>query len=162
MRAVTLWSPWSHAVVHGSKDVENRKALLPPPELLAEIRPFFAIHAGLSYGMLGFSFPEGAQVPPREECAAGAIIGVARVLGALDMRRPQPRVLGPTPEAASMRSPEYMRILDMDQRSWWLGPIGWLLADRIAIDPIPCKGHLGCWTVPPDIEARIMDVLARR
>ncbi len=141
MRAVTLMQPWGHAVVHGTKNIENRKTLMPSAELLAEPRPLFAIHAGLRYSMLGYSFPEGQPVPSRDDCTFGAVIGVARVAGVLDSRK------------------EVVHIWALPDNEWWLGPIGWLLADRMAIKPVPCKGHLSCWTLPADVEEKVLGQL---
>jgi len=39
---------------------------------------------------------------------------------------------------------------------WAFGPWCWLLADPIELpEPIPCKGSLGLWEVPEEIERRI-------
>lgn len=37
------------------------------------------------------------------------------------------------------------------------GPIGWVLADVIALpEPVPCRGAQGLWTLPDDVERRVM------
>lgn len=162
MRALTLWQPWADAVVRGGKDVENRRNLLPPADLLTPAppwpeeetnRPLLAIHASQTYSMGAWSFPPGAEVPRRDEVALGAVIGVARVRGALDLRVPsRPRVVG----AESLDRRAYSALASLSESRWWLGPIGWLLADRRALRrPVPCPGRLGCWRLPADVEAEV-------
>lgn len=168
MRALTLKQPWASAIVRkvDPKLVENRTTLLPPAELLEFARPYFAIHAGLSYD-LAWPFPQDALVPPPEDCPLGAVIGVARVPGALDTRGPRRRVLGcdAVPPIFRPKDPTWRRIDALESTRWWLGPIGWLLTDIVAIEPVPCRGQLGCWTLPPAVEAEVrtrLDVVRAR
>ncbi len=43
-----------------------------------------------------------------------------------------------------------------DQRKWWAGPVGWVLVDVYAlVEPVPCRGFQGFWTLPPDVEAAV-------
>lgn len=158
MRAVTCWQPWAHEMAHGTKNIENRKNLLPPAELLTPspgelVRPVFGIHAGLSYSMGSWSFPQSIVVPKKAEVKYGAMIGLARVVGALDLRVPsRPRVLG----VDGALFDRHGAVVGMDRLQWWLGPIGWLLTAREPLRrPVPCKGALGCWRVPPDVEADV-------
>lgn len=39
------------------------------------------------------------------------------------------------------------------QRAWWFGGFALVLADVVEIEPVPCKGALGLWRVPEQIEA---------
>lgn len=40
---------------------------------------------------------------------------------------------------------------------WWFGPWGWRVSHVVEFDaPIPCKGKQGLWTVPVDIEQRLL------
>ncbi len=39
---------------------------------------------------------------------------------------------------------------------WFQGPVGWLLTDFKQLpEPIPCKGALGLWRVPEEIERQL-------
>lgn len=68
-----------------------------------------------------------------------ALLGSVRLLGVVHSDGSYLGCPELTPElAAAARASE-----------WWLGPIGWVLADPIALDtPIPIPGKLGLWHVP--------------
>lgn len=131
-------------VAVGPKRVENRTNL-PPRALLGE---FVAIHAGLGYDEV--EWPGGIE-PPRKAEAPTGIVGIARLVGALDRRmapsgmRRRAVLVSRREEADAVR-----RLTYLDRDPWWQGPVGWLLDDVIAIDPVPCRGSLGVWRVPDD------------
>lgn len=167
MRAISLLQPWASQVFDrfDPKNIENRNRLQPPLELLVEPRPYLAIHASLGYDKeIGkkWSFPKGATVPGPAMCPRGAIIGVVRVRGSLDNRGGRYRnVRGIDPLLTPATDPRARELLDMDQQRWWLGPIGWLFFDGVGIrNPVPCKGSLGVWTVPADVEVVVCSRLA--
>ena len=153
MRGLTFWRPWSDAIVRGPKRVENRS--WPPPERM--LGKIIAIHAGKKYDKGDWPMPEGYSAPSPGDSPEG-IVGVARILGALDARgrehtgfAPKRRILqslavdGDAGELAR-------RLYELDDDPWWAGPCGWLLDDVVAIDPVPVKGAMGLWTLPPDVE----------
>jgi len=46
---------------------------------------------------------------------------------------------------------------------WFTGPYGYVLENpRELPEPIPCKGQLGFWNVPPEIEAQIQKQLGEQ
>lgn len=50
--------------------------------------------------------------------------------------------------------------LAQDQRRWFFGPVGYVLRDVIALPtPVQCKGALGFWTLPADVEANVREQL---
>lgn len=185
MRAITLWQPWASQIFDPvePKDVENRSTLRAPEALWETVwappnpprpgvinintgqRPFFAIHAGLRYdlapGMLargaevdGWPFPAGVRVPERSECPLGAVIGVVRLRHGWDSRTHT--TFGVDDPPAGTFDAQAMPL-----SRWWLGPIGWRLKDAIKLsEPVPCRGMLGCWTLPPDVEALVRVQLA--
>ncbi len=121
MKALTLWRPWSDAIVRGPKRVENRP-WCPYPGTLGTI---IAIHAGQKYGFGNWDLPEGYE-PPSKASSPMGIVGVARVVGYLD-RRAGIRVS----VASCERLASDVHVLDRDP--WWLGPVGWLLEDVVAL-----------------------------
>ena len=146
MRALTLWQPWAHAILHCGKRVENRP--WPPP--YTTIGEVIAIHAGARYEANGWSFPTGVVVPPKGTVPQRAIVGAARVLGFLDLRGLYRQCVGCADAHA------------LDGDPWWAGPVGWLLGDVVALaEPVPCKGALGLWRLPPDVEAAVQRELRR-
>lgn len=154
MRALTLWRPWSDAIVHGSKRVENRP--LPPPRKL--IGTVVAIHAGKRYEAGEWSMPDG-YAPPSEEQSPKGIVGVARVVGALDLREGRGptgrRIWKPSATLWTMTDAHRRRLERLDDDPWWAGPVGILLDEVTPIPPVFCRGHQGWWTVPETTAARV-------
>lgn len=126
IKGLTLIRPWAWAIVHASKRVENRTW---KPSLT--VGDWIAIHAGSKWSRADADWIADTfcySVPPKEEQPSGMIIGVARYAGfKLDSENP-----------------------------WFFGPIGWLLTDVQAIDPIPHKGALGLWDLQPEALAMVM------
>jgi hypothetical protein len=150
--ALTLLRPWDRAILYGNKRVENRTWPCPPS---ARGKPI-ALHAGQTYDEDGAQWmhrkklfdPYAAQVlfnPHAEHrIAIGCIVGVATVAAVAGVRDVLPHHL----------TEHQKRIL---ASRWFMGPYGWLLADVRALrEPVPCKGHQRLWTVPPDVERRVM------
>lgn len=154
LRALTIIQPWAELIVRGPKRVENR-GWEPPRSLVGA---YLAIHAGKALdwdcwggaaataraaGLLG-TLPviDGGIALGRPErgdrfargrekdyalsaCPYGAIVGVARVAG--------------VETTAPAGDP------------WWFGPVGWRLADVVAIDPLHCNGAQGLWVPSPEV-----------
>lgn len=146
MKALTVWRPWSDAIVRGPKRVENRT--WPPFVVGGRI----AIHAGKRYQDLDnaseWPWPAGF-VPPHEVDSPTGIVGVARLVGALDVRHGR-RYLQRADDA------DRARLDALDRDPWWAGPVGWLLDDVVAIEPVPCRGAMGLWTVPAAVAAEVV------
>jgi hypothetical protein len=117
--ALSVRQPWAWAIVHGSKDVENRsKAAIDK----GNMKPGrIAIHA--SQGMTrdeyehaaAFMTRIGVNCPRPDELVRGGIIGAVTV----------------TQFVRNHASP------------WFFGPQGLVLADKEAFEPVPCLGALG-------------------
>ena len=151
MKALTLWRPWSDAIVHGPKRVENRP-WAPHADVVGEL---IAIHAGRRYddldGAAEWPWP-GGYVPPHPSDSPTGIVGVARVVGALDTRHGR--------YLQRRHDRDLARLAALDRDPWWAGPVGWLLDDVVALpEPIPHPGSLGLWRVPPAKVELILDAL---
>lgn len=156
MHAATVWRPWDQPLAVGAKPIENRPKP-PPRKLLGEV---IAIHAGKHYDY------DGAEAIKRrgfvlDPWAPGmAVVGVARIAGWLD-RRPEKIVDGEgliasaTALDPAVARAQFERLQKLDTEEWWMGPVGILLVDAVAIRPVPCRGAQGWWTVPADIEAKV-------
>ena len=145
MKALTLWPEWAWAICHLGKNVENRSWVIPPG--------LYALHAGKRFGGRG-QHPRDKQYAvdvlfrnARSECLTdeqidrlyklkpdaipfGSIVGVIRVTG-------------------------HTHPKDMTVRVGWYD--GNAIANHLELthtlpNPIPCKGALGLWTVPIDIQ----------
>jgi hypothetical protein len=148
LRALTLWRPWDEPVACGAKPIENRP--WPPPRKMVGER--IAIHAGKVYDddAAAFIRERGYELRPRAESdsvRAGAIVGVARIVGYATMQEGRP-LFGEDAE-------RWERIVTS---TWFFGPYGWLLEDAVAITPVPCRGAQGLWPV----ESRVADEVLRR
>ena len=127
IRGLTLIRPWAWAVAYAGKDVENRT--WEPPR--AMVGGFLAIHAGKKWdedAAQGMRFDLGIDVPEEEDHPSGVIVAVARLAGV------QHEAFG---------------------NQWFCGPVGWQLRDVVRIEPVPCKGAQGLWTLPHDVLALV-------
>lgn len=164
MRALTLTQPWAGLVASGIKLIENR----PRPIIARSSLPLrFAIHAsrGLDeqvYHRILEIAPELATAhdsPPQVAIERpwfklsqinSAVIGVATVVEIIDDR------------FASSKRLSWIgqRKLDPDQRRWFFGPIGYVLADVVALErPVPRPGALGFWTLDEDTRRAVEEQL---
>lgn len=133
MKALTVRPPWSDAIAHGGKTVENRGRQ-------THYRGLLAIHAGKR-------FDWDAEYPPgemRKWCAPedlplGAIVAVADLTGC----HSSSTTCGP--DGIGLCSP-WGR---WDAWHWQLSNV------RPLADPVPCRGALGLWTVPDEVESAV-------
>lgn len=120
--ALSVRQPWAWAIIHAGKDIENRTWRQPNPGL--KFRGPVCIHA--STGMTRDEFDSAIEdidyasttvdrLPQARELIRGAIIGVVEVVD----------------------------VIRKSDSRWWCGPVGLVLRNPRAIDPIPCKGQLG-------------------
>ncbi len=150
--ALSIRQPWAWAIIHAGKDIENRSWGPANPSL--KFRGRVAIHA--SSGITRYEFddaietideitgPEIDRLPQACELVRGAIVGSVEVV---DVVR------------GSMFNSKH--------GPWFFGPVGLVLRDPVACEPIPCKGKLGffewhetgaCvppakWMLPPEPKA---------
>lgn len=154
MRAVTLRRPWAGAVAHLGKRIENRSR--PCPGLVGER---IAIHAGKGHDgevAVWTAHTAGTDNPGADLDAQG-VVALATVVGWVDDRETMHP--GELRHSASLT---YTQALDVIVSPWWSGPCGWVLADVVALPaPVPCRGALGVWRLPPDVEAAVRAQLAR-
>lgn len=129
MKALTLLNPWASLIAYRSKRVENRT--WKPPQTIIGQR--IAIHAGKGNDpnvdeWLAQVFPDMQPLQPNERIAS-AIVCTAIVDSVIEHTTTDP---------------------------WQaIGAYGWKLRDVETFTPIPCKGALGLWTVPHEIEMQI-------
>lgn len=137
MRALSLSQPWASVVVHGPKRIENRPIALVggARKLVGEV---IALHAAKSWDPDAVAFIASAAPsygPPVH--ARGALIGTARVV-----------------EVATLEWWRDSGKLPADQQRWAFGPLCILLDEvRALAAPVPCRGMLGFWVVPAELEA---------
>ncbi|MGE0883192.1 MAG: ASCH domain-containing protein [Blastocatellales bacterium] len=133
MKALTLRPVWAWAVIYAGKNIENRS-------WRTHLRGTIAIHAskGLTraeYEACVEYLPRRWQkeIPPFEELARGAIIGVVDLVDCVTESKSR----------------------------WFGGEYGFVLKNPCAIKPIECTGALGFWDLPSDVEQKIKRSMRR-
>ena len=136
LRVLSIRPAFARAIVMGEKDVENR-SWVPPATLIGD---WFVIHA--SEKLLDEDIEycrerlNDASRFTKERIVRGAIVGLAR--------------LSSCTEAS-------------DSRWYWPGNIAWNIDDAIALKrPIPLKGKLGLWRLPPEVKKKVLAQLPKR
>jgi len=147
LKGLSVRQPWAFAIVHLGKRIENRSRAW-------HYRGPVAIHASkirlLKSGLLPCA--ERWEL----EDGARAIQEILRHQG-----QPPPDGIGMTYQRMIDESGAIVgaaRIVDCVTKSdspWFTGPFGLVLEDVRPTPVIFCKGALGLWTVPADVEARI-------
>lgn len=136
--ALSISQPWAWLIVAPAaaparKLIENRQwGAAQLAQARARIGRRFAVHAAKSYDAYAAAdlASYGIVVPERPALPAGAVVGVAtlaRVI-TLDEALADPDLVG--------------------QRLYISGPVCLVLADAVAVDPIPARGFLGFWPLP--------------
>lgn len=131
MKALSIRQPWAFAILHGRKDIENRR-------WATRFRGEVAIHASggmtrdevedfrafIDMAELGGEWLDGRTVGslPR-----GGVVGIATVVDCV----------------TESRSP------------WFFGPHGFVLERARPVPFIPCKGALGFFDLPPEVAAAV-------
>lgn len=127
MKALSLSQPWAAVVAAGLKSIENR-SWKPHAAIIGHT---FAIHAAKSYDreavvpLTNVLGERWRSVPHLD--ARGAIIGTARLTG----------------------------FVEASSDPFFFGPYGLLLDGITALTPIPCRGALGFWEIPDDVQIMI-------
>jgi hypothetical protein len=126
MKALTIKQPWVYAILHEGKDTENRT-------WATSHRGWIAIHAAAKPHREA-RFPRGHRLPDLGEATYSAICGVACVVD----------------------------VVTTSQSKWFKHPsegsinYGWVLGSVKALkEPIPCKGALKLWNLPPKVVREI-------
>ncbi len=125
MKALTIDRPWSAAIIHGIKTIENRSYPI-------NYRGPLAIH--VSKRLIPLHFPPKKlrkhllPLAPIGDLPRGVIIGIVDLVD------------------CQLYRPEYH--IDI----FATGPWCWILKNpRKFIEPIPCQGKQGLWNVPEEI-----------
>lgn len=145
---LSFWRPWTDAILRGPKRCENR-SWAPPKTILGKL---IALHATARYDAGDWPMPGGWKPPTKADSRSDDV--PRRPCRSSEPRARQRRARSQRcPSASSAKYADRIGTLDRDP--WWAGPVGWLLDDVTAIDPVPCKGAQGLWTVPPAIAAEV-------
>lgn len=144
MKCLSVRQPWACAIVFGPKRIENRGWF---PRTGARgggaFRGALAIHASsvrkpdhAARLVLQETWPEWEAWEHNHPPVFGSVIGVARLIDAVDVR------------ALSVQHAKLAR----QQRLFIAGPVCWVLDDVIPLSrPLPWCGRLGLFDVPDEL-----------
>jgi hypothetical protein len=134
MLGLTLIRPWEAAILYLGKPIENRKWR--PSDKVRGQR--IALHAGMGW--------EKTSLPYINENAVGD-------LGRLNESRDRHSLI-----VGTVRVDGWWRVEERPPRQWAFGPWCWEFADPFPLpEPVPCKGALGLWRLPADVEACVLE-----
>lgn len=177
--ALSLTTPWPWAILHCGKRVENRLAWRScsfrgpfalhasnPPgavltwwrrkqtdpdyegtarqqEELHDIRD--SVRDWVEWARLAGLDPPDSVTFRDLLSDAGHIVGTAEITG----------IVQPDGVVVESRDPlDVRRDLTESERRWWMGGFALLLSNvRKLPQPVPCKGALGFWRIPPSVRA---------
>jgi len=177
LRALTVKQPWAGCIAHLDKRTENRSWRLPDKYRGVQA----AIHAGASVDRDNISAPMGAEGwaslfassaewdawrfwdlgrKPRDEASwpprlsLGAVVAVATL--AACHRFDFDEFCGHKGDwSETSRHPGICSPYALIRLGWH-----WELADvRPLAEPVPCKGKLGLWRLPDDVEKAVREQL---
>lgn len=128
IRGLTLWRPWPWSIVHGSKRIENRPWWSDGLE-----GNWIALHAGKRWDDDGAAKIRAvhAEMSGSSDDHPLGIAGVARVVGVIHRGNDS--------------------LMRADQIRWYFGPYGWVLEEVTPINPVPCRGAQGLWSLPDNV-----------
>lgn len=162
MKAITLTQPWATLIAIGAKKIETRS-------WSTQYRGPLVIHAAKGLGPVGGT--QGLMELCRTEpfrsvliaagflgtpaLPLGAIVAVCRLAACVATEAEEDGFFG-GPRSIETGVVRLWKLTDRERAfgDYSPGRYAWLLADVRALpEPIPCRGALGLWDVPPDVEA---------
>lgn len=152
MKALTLHAPWAWAICYLGKDIENR-TWKPPAAMIGQRS---AIHAG-SPSMWKFrKWWEVYNTLKRKQPHPKIWRSYEQIFKCTDEEYAANRdsfwfAIVATAVISEVREPQ-----SADDGWHVAGQYGWVLTDvQVLHEPVKCKGALGLWTVPADIETKM-------
>ena len=161
IKAISLTQPWATLVAISAKEIETRSWSSP-------YRGWLAIHAAKGLDAVGGA--EGLVEQCRQEpfrsvllghFGAGAIAGQALPLGAIVAVGNLHRIerTGRTPADEVYVWGQDLPITDPNELAfgdYTPGRFAWVLTNvHPLVEPVPCRGALRVWTMPPDVEEAV-------
>jgi hypothetical protein len=152
MKAITVRQPWAWAIMHGGKLIENRTGLgMWQPAVGRRV----AIHAGKEWSRRGeesrlIALAYGgarSYRPPRPTSPGIVLAGVIGTVRVVDVHREHGGCCQPWGESsyAPVGGPVRVDVVHL------------VLEDPRSCDPIPCRGALGLWTLPEDVQDELRE-----
>lgn len=141
--ALTIWNPWAYWVSIGWKTIENR-TWAPPASAIGR---HLAIHAGkrLHKAMAADALEFVKDLRAAQQLPSGPFDGL-------------PVTMRTVPYGAIVAVCRLVGWTRASDDPWFVGPVGWQLADVIPIDPpVSCNGDKGLWLVEGETLALVRE-----
>jgi hypothetical protein len=124
-QCLTVRQPWAWAIVSGAKDVENRS-------WKTEYRGPIIIHASATKAVVNRLIKSGGSALPAMTFTYGSLIGIVDLVDVVPLSE------------------------ELETNPWAWGPYCWRISNpRRFTEPIPGKGKLKLYTLPPTMSPRI-------
>jgi activating signal cointegrator 1 len=141
MKALSLTQPWAQLVVLGEKQFETRS-------WRSGYRGLLAIHASKGFPARAKDLLNARQFAQslglfgiNKPLPLGAIVGIVELTSCID-----------TSIARGRLTDKEVAFGNWSPERW-----AWQLKNPEMLNPIPCKGALGLWEVPAEIEQQIYE-----
>jgi hypothetical protein len=158
LRALTVRQPFASAIAIGPKRVENRPRSTISSRTLVECEGWVGLHAGFDwYAGRTDDLRKLWPSMPTDDAAfvRGALLGVMhidRVVADLEETR----------KLVEHGSQVPVRAAQIARDPWAFGPVCYGIDRVVLLDkPIPCRGQLGCWTVPEPHQSALLRLISR-
>ncbi len=146
MKGLTLRHPWPFAICYWGKGIENR-GWQPRTEL--KIGQRFAIHGGRRPDNRAY----WRYVRETTRDLVDRFGWPPNIAPDISFEALVDRVITPGIVCTAVLSD----ILAESEDPWFEGPLGWQMTDvQVLAEPIRCPGAQGLWTIPKDIEERLV------
>jgi len=148
VKAISIRQPWAWFIINAGKVIENRT-------WRCHYRGPIAIHAS--------KLPTSGRL--YEDAIDDFYDGKGMALrSGVDLSKPNwttPITMGMFVEqsGAIVGTARIVDCVTESPSPWFVGPYGLVLEDVRPTPVIPCRGALGLWTVPPDVERRILEAV---
>jgi hypothetical protein len=181
VKALSLTQPWASLVSLGQKRIETRSwptsyrgelaihasARFPVVDRILCLREPFA-SALVAGGVPETLWTDGSRGRGADWAALplGAIVAVAQLVGCISTEEVTSQQLARQPAPYQWVIDVRRTFLEIPETECAFGDYSpgryaWLLEDvRQLPTPVPCRGALGLWQVPPDVEAMVRQQLA--
>lgn len=134
MRAITVRQPWAALILHGGKNIENRRR-----NIIGRYRGPVAVHAALTVDKQAAAHHNAFAANHPAAQHLGAVLGVVDIIGIHRAGDCLGRWRG---RCQPWGESDVMHIE--------------LANPRPIEEPIPCRGFLGLWTPPTDVVERLV------
>ena len=135
LRALSIIQPWAECIILHGKNVENRS-------WTTNKRGYIAIHASAKKDKERFEIVQdnyGVKLDP-DNSDFGCILGFARIVNVIDKKS-----------------------INRNTKKWFMGKYGIVLTDIIILkEPVPVKGALGFWKIPPSVLKKCLAQMSKK